>query len=281
MKIFIYQIISLVGAVLFGCNDILKHTKQSQTVSQCYIQSAGKINSDTMKEAVQCCLSNTFGNKRVFGVPLMQLRKLTTRERKNYERNHKNKPRGLYLKPQAYQEESPICYPSNKDELTNFFNFLNEFKGKRHAVTDNRWDCFLTEDYENKNNFCKQVLVHYKNVGIKSIRKDVCEKDFLDRKIYPFSKKRGHLLLNDIGSFQINDLDSQRMQYLDHNSKVTSTHKKRKTDQIRVFESEEDWNSREDSITTVLFPEGKSRDKYKHNHVPVIRQLECGCIRSH
>ena len=119
MKIVIFQIISLVNA--YGCNDISGPFLQ-KSKSQCYNQANGKINSNTLKDAVKCCMTNTVGDQRVFGVPLMQFRKLERRE----ENRHRRRLRGVQLANHIFKEESPKCTPRNKNDLTNFFNFLDE-----------------------------------------------------------------------------------------------------------------------------------------------------------
>ena len=119
MKIFIFQIISLV--IAYGCNDISGPFLQ-KAKSQCYNQANGKINSNTLKDAVKCCMTNTVGDQRVFGVPLMQFRKLERREENAYRRRL---PKGFHSIPNhMFKEESPKCTPRNSNDLRNFFNLI-------------------------------------------------------------------------------------------------------------------------------------------------------------
>ena len=281
MKFFIYQIVSVVTGsgtdIKYGCNDISKHTQKSQ----CYIQHGPIINTQNMKQAVKCCLSNRVGTHRVFDVPLVQFRELSV-----LEKSHHYKRRGLIFTDQSYSLEKPICYPSSEDELTNFYNFLNEFGRRkfdsRHETIDNRWDCFLTNDHptiDGENNFCKRVLKEYKKrEAFESLRKDVCENS--DSKILPYAKR--HIdekayLLNDIKSMKKRERVGQRMVYLDKNKEDTRDFKNQWSNYIRVFESKEVWNDYETPIRKVKFKEDYNRNGRIVKNIPVVQELKCGC----
>ena len=279
MKFLVYQIISVVTANEYGCNDISKRTKQSQ----CYIQHGliqqGLINSDNMKQAVQCCLSNRAGAHRIFDVPLVQFRELSVPEK-----NHHYKRRGLIFTDQSYSLEKPICYPSSEDELTNFYNFLNEFGQRkfdsRHETIDKRWDCFLTADHSTingENNFCKRVLKEYKQRGVlESIRKDICE----ENSILPSAERhiRGKAyILNNIKSMNKRKSEGQRMVYLNKNKRETEDFEEHWSNYIRVFESKEVWNDYETPIRKVKFKEDYNRNGRIVKNIPVVQELKCGC----
>ena len=266
MKIFIFQIISLV--IAYGCNDISGPFLQ-KSKSQCYNQANGKINSNTLKDAVKCCMTNTVGDQRVFGVPLMQFKKLGRR----YEKEVWSK--GFYSRPNhLFKEETPKCTPRNKNDLTNFFNFLDEFKYQRYdsyKTEDNRWDCFLTNDYETahgEKNFCKQVLNTYASKRrLKDLKKDVC--DGTGDRPLPRVIKGKSLVLDDIEK-RLNGTV-----YLDHDNKLTLKYDERRSSEVHVFQN---WNDFASGIINVLFDEENEFIRSGRKRIKVVRKLECGCI---
>ena len=283
MKIFIYQIISLV--IAYGCNDISGSFLQ-KSKSQCYNQANGKINSNTLKDAVKCCMTNTVGGQRVFGVPLMQFKKLGRRDEKEVSR------KGFHSRPNhLFKEESPKCTPRNKNDLTNFFNFLDEFKNQRYdsyKTEDNRWDCFLTIDYENTvgeyNNFCKRVLNTFKSEGrLQDIKKDVC--DGTSDRIFPkfiqrvnSRKRSSSLVLDDIEKVYHKDVperEQKQMVYLGHDNEITAQYDERRATEICIFEN---WNDLTSGLINVLFDEENEYIRKRGQKIEVVRQLECGCI---
>jgi len=182
MDFFIFSILYLVNATSYGCNDISLSSEGALLQSKCYMQAKGEINSKTLDGAVGCCLSKRIGNKRVFEVPFMQLRRLNTREQRIIRRE-RNSP----FAKVAFIEEAPICYPQTKNHLQKFHIFLDELKPRRSRTTENRWDCFLTNDFNNEsgeNNFCRRVFNHLMNANqLKEMQKSVC--DVSGRSIFP------------------------------------------------------------------------------------------------
>lgn len=275
MKIFIFQIISLVNA--YGCNDISGPFLQ-KAKSQCYNQANGKINSNTLKDAVKCCMTNTVGDQRVFGVPLMQFRKLERREENAYRRRL---PKGFHSIPNhMFKEESPKCTPRNSNDLRKFFNFLDEFKNQRSKTEDNRWDCFLTNDYGNtvdENNFCKRVLnTLEKYERLEDIKRDVCDgtRDTLLPKVFNYKKS---LVLDDISKMNHKERKQKQMVYPAHNNGITLKCEERRSSEVRVFQN---WNDLASGIINVLFDEENefSRRGVSRHRINVVRNLECGCI---
>ena len=270
----------MVGA--YGCNDISKPLTQ-HSKSQCYKQANGKIDSSTLKEAVKCCLTNTVGGQRVFGVPLMQFRKLERREESKYR--HRLRQLGYLGTPHIFDEETPKCAPSHKKDLKNFFNFLDQFNNERYdsyKTNDNRWDCFLTNDYRKthgENNFCKQVLKTFeKNERLKDIKKDLC--DGVGDPVFPYvskSRARTELVLDNIEKMSNDERQRKQMVYLTENNKITYQHEERRSSEVRVFQN---WNDLTSGLVSVLFDEENEciRKGTSCQNISVVRHLECGCI---
>ena len=199
MIFLIFQIFSLVDSNSFGCNDIYLPPNGDRFQSKCHMQARGRISEETLKEAVGCCMSNTVGNERVFSVPFMQLRKLNRRERRIIRRK-----RNYRLANVTLIEENPKCYPGSKKDLKNFNIFLDELKARSNEFIENRWDCFLTNDFHNdesENNFCRRVFSYLANENrLNEMQKRVC--DLSGRSILPHSKNRNLRLGNLEGIFK-------------------------------------------------------------------------------
>ena len=280
MKIFIYQIISMVCA--YGCNDISKPLIQ-HSKSLCYKQANGKIDSSTLKEAVKCCLTYTVGGRRVFGVPLMQFRKLGRREESEYR--YRLNQFGYFGTAHIFDEETPKCALSHKKDLTKFFNFLDQFKYKRYdsyKTNDNRWDCFLTNDYRKtlgENNFCKEVLNTFeKNERLKDIKQDLCNE--VGDPLFPQVTKiggRAGLVLDNIEKMSPYERHQKQMVYLTEKNEITYQPEERRSSESRVFQN---WNDFTNGLVSVMFDEEYECIRKGHScqKTPVVRALECGCI---
>ena len=280
MKFFVYQIISVVTAIKYGCNDISKNSK-----SQCYVQAMQQSKKPiNLSQAVKCCLSNTVGNDRVFTVPIMQFKELGPAYQKQH---HRKFPNGPHLTPQAYKHEPALCYPKNEKHLTNFYNFLKEFNQRKLASIDKRWNCFLTNDYQSSDgerNFCKTVLNKYVKLGERSLRKDVCEQDH-DGRIFPYSKRHHRdkrrnreMLLNDITEMDTEKGYLERMLFLDKEKEITRDFNEKWSNDIQVFKSKSLWNDYESDILKVLFDERFDRMGYAGHGISIVRkEPTCGC----
>ena len=267
----------------YGCNDISKD-KLQESKSQCYIQANGIIDQNTLKEAAKCCLTNTVGGKRVFGVPMMQFRKLERWEKK-FGRRHR-----FHLTDDAFDEEPPKCSPNNENDLTKFFNFLDQYKYQRqdsYKSKDTRWDCFLTDDYEDthgEKNFCKQVLKRFEDVSngpLKNIKKDVC--DGTGGTLLPTIHNSGRtsLVLDDIKKMPHKDgkkvWKKKPLLYLAQNNGITEEYEKRRSSDVHVFQN---WNDLTSRVLSVTFQEEEKciRGTHSCQDIEVVRRIECGCI---
>jgi len=208
----------------------------------------------------------------------MQFDKLKGRTENLYRQ--KMRRNGFLLTDDVFIEEPPICSPRNKNDLSKFFNFLNQFKNERYdnfKIKDNRWDCFLTDDFENTNgesNFCKQVLIKLESKDqLRNIKKNVC--DGIGQLLLPkvFNSRSG-LILNDIEKIQT-EKKQRRMVYLDNNHEITE--EDRKSSDVRVFQN---WNDLTSGFLSVIFQEEYKciRKGSSCRNIQIKRNLECGCI---
>ena len=180
-----------------GCNQINPRTGQSV----CYQNWKKNRNSPS---ALQCCLSTARDDNSLFNVPIFMISSYTPRNIK------------CYYSPTAKSCSPRLkCVPENLGDMLGFFNFLDlyenipfvDFPSKNKS---SNWNCFQTrDDYMGERfspehlpikrlkrfralekqlnqNFCRSILLDYVMDETRSIRKDLCQQNY----IFPFRRPR-------------------------------------------------------------------------------------------
>ena len=175
-----------------GCNNINRETKHSICFEKWQ-------QSQNLKTALQCCLSNSKGSFNTYHVPVILL-PANCHHDPNRQLNRKRCQPNLK------------CLPRTLKDVERFFNFLDMLNFIPFVKYQN-WKCFNSNDHFDKvllnhfpvknlkrlqalrprlkGNFCRSALLEYNaQSSFRYLLKDICEETYEGR-ILPFQRGRG------------------------------------------------------------------------------------------